>query len=41
MHPREEHFIPLHVIVGAAGSDRGQVLNPSVSNSQASFKFGV
>jgi len=40
-HPREEHFIPLHVIVGAAGSDRGQVLNPNVTISQASFKFGV
>ncbi|CAF1578235.1 unnamed protein product, partial [Adineta steineri] len=39
--PREDHFIPLHVIVGAAGSDRGQVLNPNVSTSQASFKFGV
>ncbi len=41
IHPREEHFIPLHVIVGAAGSDRGQVLNPNVINSQVSFKFGV
>jgi aromatic ring-opening dioxygenase catalytic subunit (LigB family) len=41
LHPREEHFIPLHVIVGAAGSDRGQVFNPTVTNSQASFKFGV
>jgi len=40
-HPREEHFIPLHVIVGAAGSDRGQLLNPNVTSSQASFKFGV
>ncbi len=40
-HPREEHLIPLHVIVGAAGSDHGQVLNPNVISSQASFKFGV
>lgn len=40
-HPREEHLIPLHVIVGAAGSDRGQLLNPNVESSQASFKFGV
>jgi aromatic ring-opening dioxygenase catalytic subunit (LigB family) len=40
-HPREEHFIPLHVIVGAAGSDRGQLFNPNVKYSQASFKFGV
>ncbi|CAF1387101.1 unnamed protein product [Adineta steineri] len=39
--PREDHLIPLHVIVGAAGSDRGQVLNPNVSVAQASFKFGV
>jgi aromatic ring-opening dioxygenase catalytic subunit (LigB family) len=40
-HPREEHFIPLHIIVGAAGSDRGQLFNPNVKYSQASFKFGV
>lgn len=39
-HPREEHLIPLHVIVGAAGSDHGQLLNPSVHTNQASFKFG-
>jgi len=39
-HPREEHLIPLHVIVGAAGSDRGQLLNPNVVSSQASYKFG-
>jgi aromatic ring-opening dioxygenase catalytic subunit (LigB family) len=40
-HPREEHFIPLHVIVGAAGSDHGQVLNPNVPSAQVSFKFGL
>ncbi|CAF1122510.1 unnamed protein product [Adineta ricciae] len=40
-HPREEHLIPLHVIVGAAGSDRGQLLNPNVTEAQASFKFGI
>ena len=40
-HPREEHLIPLHVIVGAAGSDRGQLLNPNVKYTQASFKFGA
>jgi aromatic ring-opening dioxygenase catalytic subunit (LigB family) len=40
-HPREEHFIPLHVIVGAAGSDRGELLNPNVTKTQAAFKFGA
>lgn len=40
-HPREEHLIPLHVIVGAAGSDHGVVLNPNVESAQAAFKFGV
>ncbi len=40
-HPREEHFIPLHVIVGAAGSDRGEVLNPNVTKAQAAYKFGI
>ncbi|UJR35263.1 hypothetical protein I4U23_028027 [Adineta vaga] len=39
-HPREEHLIPLHVIVGAAGSDRGYLLNPNVNETQSSFKFG-
>lgn len=39
-HPREEHLIPLHVIVGAAGSSRGQWLNPRVTPSQAAFRFG-
>ena len=38
-HPREEHLIPLHVVVGAAGSDRGELLNPQVIHSQAAFKF--
>ncbi len=40
-NPREEHFIRLHVIVDAAGSDHGQLLNPNVTSSQASFKFVV
>jgi aromatic ring-opening dioxygenase catalytic subunit (LigB family) len=40
-HPREEHFIPLHVIVGAAGSDHGELINPNVIRTQAAFKFGV
>lgn len=38
-HPREEHLIPLHVVVGAAGSDSGELLNPQVIHSQAAFKF--
>lgn len=40
-HLREEHFILLHVIVGTTDSDRGQLLNPNVISSQASFKFDV
>jgi len=40
-HPREEHLIPLHVIVGAAGSDNGEWINPNVIKTQAAFKFGV
>lgn len=39
-HPREEHLIPLHVIVGAAGDDLGEYLNPNVIKTQAAFKFG-
>jgi len=40
-HPREEHLIPLHVVVGAAGSDPGELFNPNVIRTQAAFKFGV
>lgn len=40
-HPREDHLMPIHVVVGAAGSDRGQLLNPNIPCTQASFKFGV
>lgn len=40
-HPREEHLIPLHVIAGAAGTDRGHICNPSVTKLQAAFQFGM
>ena len=40
-HPREEHLIPLHVIVGAAGSSSGQWINPQVVPAQAAFLFGT
>ena len=41
-HPREEHFIPLHVIAGAAGKDKGIVdFNFEALNSHiSSVKFG-
>lgn len=41
-HPREEHLIPLHVVAGAAGSDRGQrVFQDRVMGSVLSaFQFG-
>jgi aromatic ring-opening dioxygenase catalytic subunit (LigB family) len=40
-HLREEHFIPLHIIVGAAGSDRGELLNPNIEKQEAAYKFGI
>lgn len=41
-HPREEHLLPLHVVVGAAGSDRGQrMLNDKVLGAvESAFQFG-
>ena len=39
-HPREEHLIPLHVIVGAAADDQCEYLNPNVIKTQAAFRFG-
>lgn len=41
-HPREEHLIPLHVIAGAAGDDKGEgVFRDVVLGSvQSGFRFG-
>jgi len=41
-HPREEHLLPLHVIVGAAGPDKGhRMLKDSVLGTvQSAFQFG-
>ncbi len=41
-HPREEHLLPLHVVVGAAGLDKGRsMLKNIVLNSvQSAFQFG-
>ncbi|CAF1097253.1 unnamed protein product [Adineta steineri] len=38
-HGREDHLIPLHVIVGAAGQDKCQILNPHLSKSLAAYSF--
>lgn len=41
-HPREEHLLPLHVVVGAAGSDPGQrTLKDVVMGAvESAFRFG-
>ena len=41
-HPREEHLLPLHVVVGAAGSDPGRrMLNDIVMGAvESAFQFG-
>lgn len=41
-HPREEHLLPLMVIAGAAGSDRGTVQHsaPFMGARISGFKFG-
>lgn len=41
-HPREEHFLPLHVAVGAAGTDPGRkTLTDVVMGAvESAFRFG-
>jgi aromatic ring-opening dioxygenase catalytic subunit (LigB family) len=41
-HPREEHLLPLHVVVGAAGNDPGQrTLKDVVMGAvESAFRFG-
>jgi len=41
-HPREEHFLPLHVVVGAAGNDPGRrALKDVVMGAvESAFRFG-
>lgn len=41
-HPREEHLLPLHVIAGLAGDDRGAVTfrNPLLGTLVSAVRFG-
>jgi aromatic ring-opening dioxygenase catalytic subunit (LigB family) len=41
-HPREEHLLPLHVVAGAAGADRGRkTLEDHVMGAvESAFQFG-
>jgi aromatic ring-opening dioxygenase catalytic subunit (LigB family) len=41
-NPREEHLIPLHVVAGAAGADRGiKTLEDHVMGAgESAFRFG-
>jgi len=41
-HPREEHLMPLHVVAGAAGDDKGVTIFDRMFGpwAFASFKFG-
>jgi aromatic ring-opening dioxygenase catalytic subunit (LigB family) len=41
-HPREEHLLPLHVVVGAAGNDPGRrTLKDVVMGAvESAFRFG-
>ncbi|RMZ95931.1 dioxygenase [Brachionus plicatilis] len=38
-HSREEHLIPLHVVVGAAGTDKGFLLNEHMAGDLALHSF--
>ena len=38
-HGCEDHFIPLHVVLGAAGSDGCHLLNPHLSKTLAAYGF--
>lgn len=41
-HPREEHLLPLHVVAGAAGEDKGQRVfqDRVIGSMQSAFLFG-
>ena len=38
-HGRQEHLIPLHVVVGAAGNDKGYLLNEHMAGDMALHSF--
>jgi aromatic ring-opening dioxygenase catalytic subunit (LigB family) len=41
-HPREDHLIPLMVVAGAAGADRGEriFMDTVLAVDMASYQFG-